>query len=694
MNFNWHQYPFLRLILPVLGGIIVAYYFDISFQRLVIALSLPIAVILLFSSAKKHLILLFQIIIFGFAYSYTYFYDDLQTANHFHRYLGDGKQQIVVRVLDMPEFGNWTRLLTQVEAKVDSGEQLTQTAGNLLVYIKTDSSTSNIAYGDMLLLTTYANKIAPPKNPDAFDFAAFMRTKNIYYQSFIQNGDWQIVKKEQGSAFFTYLYKTRSRLLRILKTYLPDEDNYGVTASLTLGYRAALGDQISEAYANAGAIHVLAVSGLHVGLIFWLLNLFLNRLPQYNIAQILLKIVLALSGIWLFAFLTGGSPSVMRASIMFSVIVVGKYTFRSGKIYNSLAAAAFISLLWNPYFLFTVGFQLSYLAVLGIVYFQPKIVKIWYADNIIVDYLWQLLCVSLAAQLAVIPISLYYFHQLPVYFWLSSLLAVPAAFAIMVLTILLFISAPISTVIASLFAWILNAILTILNVSVVAINQFPFSTIEAIWLYPIEVLFLYVALVFFALFIQQSKARWLISLLAALAITLSSVGIRKITSERQQELVVYHSSKQTLIDYFDGRERFTFQSDSISEKTIEFTANMHRLARYSQLEKEFTINDSTVWNNKRVYLDFPFVQLGTKRLLLLDTSFSISTTQAIKLDYLLIYGNPKIDLATISTAFEVDTIIFDASNKRWQVAQWMEECKRLGLAAYDVQEEGAFVLRW
>ncbi len=242
---------------------------------------------------------------------------------------------------------------------------------------------------------------------------------------FLQDKDWRVLNKNPKNGFWQLIFSAREYVLDVLqKSISTGKDELGIAEALLIGYTNDLDKDLVQAYSNTGVVHIIAISGMHLALIYVLLVWVFGKIPLINKSK-LLQLVLILSCLWLFSILTGASPSVLRAAVMFSFIAVGKTYFKQASIYNSLAASAFVLLCYNPYYLWAVGFQLSYLAVLGIVIFQKPIYNCFYIKNKWVDKTWQLITVSTAAQLLTFPVCIYYFHQFPNLFLISNLIAVP-----------------------------------------------------------------------------------------------------------------------------------------------------------------------------------------------------------------------------------------------------------------------------
>jgi competence protein ComEC len=318
--------------------------------------------------------------------------------------------------------------------------------GKLISFIPIDEKSKQLKYGDKIWLNIIINEIPFSTHESGFDFKKYYANKGIYHNAYVL--DWDLIEKNTG--IYSYILTQRDLLLRVLSEHLPTENEFAVGAALCLGNKELLSDELKNEFATVGAMHVLAVSGLHVGIIFSLLLKILSFFKTRKKLWVISKIAITVLCIWVFALLTGASPSVLRAAIMFSFITISLYSRRFRNTYNTLAAAALMLLIYDPYLLFDVGFQLSFTAVTGIVYLHPRIYKLLYFKWKVPDYFWQITSVGIAAQLATFPIGLYYFHHLPINFMLTGLFVVPFAFLILTLGIALFVTQLISSSLASL----------------------------------------------------------------------------------------------------------------------------------------------------------------------------------------------------------------------------------------------------
>ncbi len=292
--------------------------------------------------------------------------------------------------------------------------------GNLLLFLQIDPQSEALRYGDRVVIRATVRPTEPPKNPHVFDYSRYLHFQNIHFQAFVKPDSLVRLSSGHGNFIWRAAFSCREKLLALLHEHFPTQDEYAVASALLVGYKDDLSDDLRTAYAETGSMHALAVSGTHVGFLYVGLFFLLQRLRLRGRWGRLVENVVLLSAIWAFTFLTGATASVLRASVMFSTYLLGKAMFRDASVWNVLAASAFGLLIYNPYFLFDAGFQLSYAAVAGMVFFYPRFYRVSPILPKWADYAWQVLLVGFAAQLGTLPLSLYYFHQFPVFFWLAG----------------------------------------------------------------------------------------------------------------------------------------------------------------------------------------------------------------------------------------------------------------------------------
>jgi competence protein ComEC len=694
---NWREVPFVRLLLPLLIGISIALYADTPLpflNSIILFLFITIALVAWrplqppqknFFSAAVHLCILLC------AYQLTIQQNDFHHPQHFRHSLSE-ENTFIGQVEDVRSNGRFLNASLRITQVQQTNGQIQNTCGSILLSFDQSELDSVPNYGDRLMLSAHISPVEAPKNPEAFDYRAYLRHKGIHHQAFIKAGEWITLERKVGNPLMTLTRQWSHNLLDILAIYLPSENEYSVGAAMLLGYRDNMNDDIKNAYANTGATHVMSVSGLHIGLVFLGVGLLLRLLPWRNQFMRFFKPFVMLSAVWLFALLTGAAPSALRAAFMFSLIIISQSLNREGSIYNAMAASAFCLLCYNPYLVMDVGFQLSYLAVAGIVYFQQKIYGLWYIENKLGDYLWKLSCVGLASQVTTFPLSIFFFHQFPVYFWLSGLIVVPAASLVIGLGSLLIVChywlGFLSPLVGKLLLWVLY----LMNGSLFLIQQLPAVLIEGIWAGGLVLVLLYLVITLVIFAIQSERARWLVYALGLFSLVMVSTAFTNIRQQQDAAFVVYHSPKHTLIDVINGQSLVSLSDESLSQKKKKQASDNYRMSKGIRdmeellLEKNFAIEKGPFKYQK------PLAQFYDYRLALVDTLSFGQPPVPIEVDYLILYGYCDYQLADLQQYFDFDTLVIGTSNRRKQTARWLSDCEAAQIPCYNITEKGAFLL--
>lgn len=447
-----------------------------------------------------------------------------------------------------------------------------QKMGKTLLYLEKDSSSTALEYGDILLFRALFRPIQTNGNPCEFDYKRYLSVHRIYHQAYVRSGDWIVAGKSESKPM-AFIYGLRGQLSRRLEKSGLTGDNLSVAKTLLLGQREGMDRSLLRAYSDAGAMHVLAVSGLHVGIVLLLLNGLLRPLKRGKNGGALVALLL-LIGIWLYALITGLSPSVFRASIMFSLIVVGKALQRDVSVYQSVLVSAFLLVLTDPLIIFQVGFQLSYLAVLGIVFLQPKVVRLVYFKHLPLRKAWEMTAVSIAAQLATFPLGMYYFHQFPNFFLLSNFLVVPLAFLLLINGIALFVCYGVpylENVVVDLFDYLLF----LLNGGVHWIEQLPHAVIRGISIEWAEVLLIYLAVAAVLFYAIYKKTALLWSSLTATVGLLTFKVYKEWQIAHSRQLIVYNIADEVGIDVFHGRQNTFYATEGLSDDVEKLIFHVH-----------------------------------------------------------------------------------------------------------------------
>ncbi len=572
-------------------------------------------------------------------------------------------------------------------------------AGKAIIYFQKDSMSEKLEFGDEIIFKPYFQDIKTPSNPGEFDYKRYLAFRHIHQQAYLQSGKWKLINKNQGNVIQLYANKLRNILLQIYDDYGIKDKEFSVVSALTLGYKEKLDEEIKTAYSSSGAMHILAVSGLHVGIVYLVLNYLLFFLVKFRSGKFIKAIIIILL-LWTYAFITGLSPSVMRATFMFCFIVIGSSLKRPTNIYNTLAASAFLLLLINPYIIMEVGFQLSYLAVISIVYFQPKIYSLFEFDNWFIDKVWALITVSFAAQLGTFPLGLFYFHQFPNYFLITNMIVIPYATIIIYLAILL-MSFSFVYNIASIIAVALNYTLKGLNYSVSFIEQMPYSTTSDVSINLPETFIIYLLIICFAIFFVYKRVRYLYLALACIIAILSMNIYQVYTTAQQRKFIVYNIKGVSAYNFIDGTDNILFSSvQKNNENTLTYHVRNNWIslgvpdAKIIYLE---SLNEQSSHSididNQNLFYKNNFINFHNKRFLLLkDNKYQsrVPGEKSLDIDYVILSGNVQISISDIMTLYNVKQIIIDSSNSYWIKEKWLNESKNYDLRCYSVADKGAF----
>jgi competence protein ComEC len=467
------------------------------------------------------------------------------------------------------------------------------------------------------------------------------------------------------------------------KSISTGKDELGIAEALLIGYTNDLDKDLVQAYSNTGVVHIIAISGMHLALIYVLLVWVFAKIPLLNKSKVM-QLFLILSSLWLFSILTGASPSVLRAAVMFSFIAVGKTYFKQASIYNSLAASAFVLLCYNPYYLWAVGFQLSYLAVLGIVVFQKPICNCLYTKNKWLDKTWQLISVSTAAQLLTFPVCIYYFHQFPNLFLLSNLVAVPLSAIILYAEIVLIAFSWIPFA-GTMLGKLVTGLIWLMNKIIYRLNDLPFAVWDKIPATVLSTWLLYAAVIAFGAWLMLKNKKYFHPGLFAMMAFVLQGAYNNWHSSRQQKIIVYNIPQHKAIDFVNGN-RYQFVGDSILLEDA-LLQNFHlKPGRIAQQFNSRTDSMDGIFNSGMFY------QFNHKKILIADKAMAFDpVSQKINLDLLIISKNPPINIAQLVKVFNCKQIIFDASNPPWKIEKWIKECQTLKQAFYSVSHSGAFI---
>ncbi|MDO9258027.1 MAG: ComEC/Rec2 family competence protein [Bacteroidales bacterium] len=701
-----HLYPMVRILLPFLAGIIVCLAISATSEiTLIIWISLLVLSIacgvIHFNKLRFVNRLLFGVIVSSFlfvtGYNSVILNKEILRSDHFSKMQTKGI--FIASVIEpLQEKDHSFKTILSIKG-IKKGNAIIEAEGRILTYFAKDSINKPPAEGSLIAFSADVQAISPPQNPGAFDYRKYMATNNVYHQVYMNTVSWKIIEQPHGFNLFRTANQISGKFVSILNENGLKGREFAVASALLLGQNDMLDNETLQAYSGSGVMHILSVSGLHVGVIFIAINFLLAFMKKSSLI-IIVKTTIILLIIWAYAFLTGLSPSVMRAAAMFTFISIGNASKRNVHIVNSLSVSAIVLLLIDPLMINNIGFQLSYIAILGIVFINKPIAGLWHPANKIVAHVWGLISVSIAAQIASAPLALMYFHQFPVYFIPANLAAIDISFLAILSGIAVLLTSFIPAV-SNFFGIITNFLLYIMNYCVEYIEQLPHSVLHISSVFSKETILIYLIIVSILLLFFLKRKEWLylsLSFMLILSISFSSTEMKR---QKQQKIIFYNSSKQSAIGLINGKQQILLaDSKLLSDKTaIKFrldgaknlygfsTVNKYALDTIADLGQRLHKGGNTLhgWKNNFLF--------HNKRIVIIDSLPKINGRfRKLKVDYLVITNNPKLQVSVLKQLYDPECIIIDGSNSYYRTRKWMTEFRKAGLPAYSVKDTGAYIV--
>ena len=671
------NYPIVKVLFPYVIGILIAYFGDFSDSICRTLWWISTASFLLVAAmtfVKAYRWRVVQTVVMTVAFVLA---GIVLTDRHYHPRISDevmvANADWLVRVAAEPTPRERS---VKVEAEVLQTADNVPGSGKVLLYLQPSAMTEALRYGDLLLVHAGLSRIAPPCNPDAFDNQRYMRRRGIYYSGFVREGAWQRVGHKPANRLKFLAQQARNRLTGIYIHAGMSGDELDILKAILLGDDDTLDPELKASYSSAGVSHILCVSGMHVGIIFMIINFLLKPLDMFRASRIF-KTLLVMLVVWLYAHITGLAPSVTRSATMFTFVAVGQLLQRNTNVFHSLFASAFILLVINPLLLFEVGFQLSYLAVAGIVLFQPKLAAIYRCRTRIGRYFWELLTVSVAAQLGTSPISIYYFAQFPNYFMLSNLSVIALSFAVIITGVALL---PISFIplIPKYLTWILTMEIRAMNTIITFIEKLPHSVTENIDYHIMQVILLYgvIGCLCYLLYYRSRKVFWTASVL--LTLFCGSFVVKKLVLVRETEFLAYHVRKCSVLE-FSWHGQTVWLSDSLrgtDDKLYRYNIRNH--ARRHRLHGVIVPLDT-------VEYDAPFLCKCGNLIRFEGRTYCIlsrdqrTVPDGFAADCLLLRQNPRLPPDEVMSRMPFREVVADGSNTPYYIEKWRVFCQEKGI---------------
>jgi competence protein ComEC len=602
----------------------------------------------------------------------------------------------MVTVNDLPETKpNSIKITGTVTAIRDMAPEFRKF--RILLYFEKDSSAAALKPGARLCMHITPEKIAGPANPGEFDYSRYMGTRGIYLQAYVPSDRWHLLCRKHFGIRAAAM-ACRQRLLEKYSLISMNEDELATLSALTLGYRSELDDSVENIFIKAGVMHLMALSGFNVGVLVLFLGLMLAFLSG-SVRGTRIRICIIIPVLWAFAFVTGLSPSVTRATVMACLVLAGRAFGRNIISFNILGASAFLMLLANPGMTGDAGFQLSFSAVAGIIAYQPLLYKIVKTRSLLLNGFWKFFTVTVAAQLATLPVSLYYFHQFPVYFWITNLYAIPLVSIIIYMSSFYLIFSFIKPL-AWLSGRILAILVRLLLKSIAITDKMPFALADHIFISGAQVFVLFMLIMFMVLWFTGKKALFLKLSLMALSVMLLLGACYSARSRRQNLLVINNIKGATSINFISGNKNLIFADpDSlITPSAVSYSFRNFWIERRVCDTKASGIDMIRSADMPGLAVmdqgggNIIFLYQGIRIARIKDPAvFDVTGNERLKTGILLISGKYYTDMDKVAELFAFDMLIVDSSVSGYYASKWAKACKERGIAFYNVNDGAYYV---
>lgn len=670
---TWKNFPLFRLFVFFFLGTVLGIYFPVS-NIFPFTLFVGVGLLLLAYTGFKvkkflvyknrwHFGIVVAILFTGLSWLFTSFHSP--------------------DVLPEKQESQWLklRLAADVKAKmksyaakvtvVQSSRQVQNVGHQLICYLQKSEAAKQLKYGDVIFAKAQISGIAEPLNPYQFDYKQYLKYNGITGQLYLKVDQWYLTGETDGSSLLLWASKSRKFLKEKIASMQLNAETVAVLHALLLGQKDLLTEDLQLAYASAGAMHVLAVSGLHVGIIYIILQALLNLIPN-RFLKAWMRLVLLLSILWGFALITGLSASVIRAVTMFSFIAIGKGMLRHVNTFNTIVCSAFVLMLFNPFIIMEVGFQLSYAALIGIIWLQPFIYKRIPKMPWLLDKVWELTSVSVAAQIATFPLGLYYFHQFPSYFFVSNLGVIPLVGILLYYAVFSVALSSFGLVFPMLFKP-LDWFVALMNGLVLWVEQIPGALISGLDIDTIEVWLSYLILLFLGIKLIENKKKVLLVLTGLILVFQSFQWYESEQEIKQNGLVVYHIPKHSAIAYYRGTQlELIADSAIIANNGMQLFTMKHHWWQLG-LEAPIWIKDGdSLVASGLINRKAPIFEFGDKQGLILRKESDVKWLRYMDFELVVLQKDYSAALYCELLQCHIKYIVMDGILKEYQCKKWQD----------------------
>ncbi|HQF48236.1 MAG TPA: ComEC/Rec2 family competence protein [Flavobacterium alvei] len=671
------QFPLARITMGFLAGILVVYYFQPNPTAVFTALFIGFCAfgILFFISKSKIVNPLFfgfttYIMAFGIGATTQIIHtNSFQKSNYiYNKAVFEKPHSVSITIREKLRSSIYNDRYIVIVNRIDNATN----TGRLLLNIRKDSLNRPFEIGSHLQITGNLYKSGPAKNPNQFDYGKYLESKKIYAQMYADVSDIKIgsiIKKD----IWYYTSKLRSKIIKNLEINNFNKAELHVAIALILGQQQDISPDIIKDYQYAGAVHILSVSGLHIGFILLFVTFILKPFPNTKRGSFI-KLIIILASLAAFGVIAGLAPSVLRSVTMFSFVAIGMYLKRSTNIFHTLLVSMLLILLFEPSFLFDVGFQLSYIALFFILWLQPILAQLCTPKYKISKYFWEILTVSFAAQIGTLPLSIYYFHQFPSLFFITNLVIIPFLTVIMALGVLVMVLAALDWLpmfLSKSLEWSIWFMDKIIN-TIASLEQFIFKEIPFNWQLLLSCYLLIITTIIW--FKKPNFNRLVLALIAVIIFQVSYFGNHWMI-QNQKELVVFNSKKNTLIAERNGENVILYSNDSLMKTASKnTTVSTYLMGNFSHLTSTKRVQNLLYFNGNKI---------------LIVDSLGVYPKD-IHPDIVVMTQSPKINMERFLQTIKPKIVIADASNFRNIQKLWKATCLKAKIPFHATGEKGFY----
>jgi competence protein ComEC len=675
---NFKSIPFFKILFPYVAGIISALYFNL-FQN--IHVTFLIAFIALMSAFLFHYfykkavyfkkalyIVTINIFLFVLAYESCFLYNAKNNSNHYSHFITSQAQRFTAVVEDIPVTNEkFTKLKVKINC-IESDKEWHYAEGTTIIYLKNKLLQPSI--GNTLLINSKFGYLTEPKNPEEFNYKQFLEERNIFYTVFVNDQSAHLIANTQAFDITQLGVKIKSHLVSVLRNSQLSQPAFSICSALLVGYDDEVDSDIMQSFSHSGTLHILSVSGMHTGVLYAALVFIFSLFDKYDEYK-KIKLVFILFFLMMFVFITGLSPSVLRAALMLSLVLLGKTFYKEGNSYNTLLFSAFLLLLFNPYLIKDVGFLLSYCAVFGIMYLYPILNKLYVFENKYLQKAWSGVLLSVSATLFTLPISLYYFHQFPIWFVFSNLIIIPISMLIMVAAALFLVIYKI-TFLNNVLVFIINSATSIMLWLAKLTDNPKYGFVDFITFHKIDLLLFTVVIGISLIIIASKQYKYVLALCFVLISWIFASIYRSYEDAGKKEFIVFHVKQKSAAALRIGHHIY------ISYNNLNNSEFQRYIKPYLLSISDLKITQTTA----------DLVKHNATSVLFHNKANTNSTL--LNPNYVVISNDVPFDLTTNYKTKPV--IIADCSNSYKFVNKLRKQCKALHILFYSIKEKGAYYI--